>query len=277
MSTNPSVDMASLKQWAQTLRLDVLDITTKYGGHLTSCFSCVEILTVLYFGHILRYRAAEPHWAERDRFILSKGHAAPLLYSVLARAGYFPLARLSEFRQVHSGLHGHPIQDAAPGVEVSAGSLGQGLSFGLGHVLAGRLQRLDFRVYVLLGDGECEEGQVWEAAMAAAHFRADRLTAIVDFNKLQQTGPIAQEMALEPFAEKWQAFGWHVLEADGHDVADVAAKLKAAQVVAGRPQVVLAHTIKGKGVSFIENDHTMHGRALSGEKVERARKEIACA
>ncbi len=179
---------------------------------------------------------------------------------MLARAGYFPLSELARFRVMDSPYHGHPKQDISIGVEVTSGSLGQGLSFGLGSVLAGRLARKEYRVYVLTGDGECDEGQVWEAAMAAAHFKADSLTAIVDYNKYQQTGPIAREMALEPFAEKWRAFGWHVEEADGHDMAELRGALSRAREIKGKPQVVIAHTKKGKGVSFMEKDYTFHAQ-----------------
>jgi transketolase len=269
-------DFAALKEIARRIRLDVLEMTTRYGGHPTSCFSAVEILTVLYFGGILRYRAAEPQWPDRDRFILSKGHAAPALYSALAHAGYFDAAELSRFRTIDSPYHGHPKQDPGIGVEVTSGSLGQGLSFGLGTVLAARLAGKGCRVYVLTGDGECDEGQVWEAAMAAAHYRADSLTAIVDYNKYQQTGPIEREMALEPFADKWRAFGWHVAEADGHDPAGLHARLRSAGEVRGRPQVLIAHTKKGKGVSFMEQDYTFHAKAPTGEQYRKAREEILC-
>jgi transketolase len=209
-------DAHELRDLTRQIRYDVLDMTGKWGGHPSSCFSSVEIMTALFFGGILRYHPEDPSWPERDRFILSKGHAAPLLYSVLARAGYAPVEELQRFRQRGSGLHGHPIQGTFPGVEMTSGSLGQGLSFGLGHVLAGRLSGLDYRVYVLMGDGECEEGQVWEAAMAAAHYQAGRLIAIIDHNKYQQTGPISREMSLAPLANKWREFGWNVVEVDGH-------------------------------------------------------------
>ncbi len=267
-------EYGTLQQIARAVRLDVLEMTARMGGHPTSCFSTVEILTVLYLGGILRYRPEEPAWPDRDRFILSKGHAAPALYAVLARAGYFQPGELARFRAIDSPYHGHPKYDLSIGVEVTSGSLGQGLSFGLGTLLSGRLGRRDFRVYVLIGDGECDEGQVWEAAMAAAHFKADRLTAVVDYNKYQQTGPIAREMALEPFADKWRAFGWHVEEADGHDMPDLRRALEAARAVSGKPQVVIAHTKKGKGVSFMEADYTFHARSPSGEQLEQARKEI---
>jgi transketolase len=271
------VDLQALKEKARSLRLDVLDITTHAGsGHPSSSFSSVEILTALYFGGVLRYRSDEPHWPERDRFILSKGHAAPLLYAVLAHAGYFEREQLWTLRQINSPLEGHPVENKLPGIETTSGSLGKGISVGLGHVLGGRLNGLNYRVYVLLGDGECEEGQIWEAAIAAAHFKADNLVAIVDYNKYQETGPISREMALEPFVQKWRAFGWHVEEVDGHDVQAIVETLKAVQEVKGQPSVIIAHTVKGKGVSFVEADYTFHGRALTSEQAAKAREEILC-
>lgn len=264
-----------LEEIARQLRLDILDMTTRAGsGHPSSSFSATEIATVLYFGGVLRYRADEPHWPSRDRFIMSKGHAAPLLYAVLAHAGYFGRSELWRLREVGSPVQGHPIQDMMPGVEATTGSLGQGLSVGIGHVLGGRLNELDYRVYVLLGDGECEAGQIWEAAMAAAHFSASNLTAILDYNKYQETGPIRREMALEPLVEKWESFGWYVIEADGHDVQDLLHKFQTVQTVTDRPSIIIAHTVKGKGVSFVEADFTFHGRALTPEQAEVAREEI---
>ena len=274
---NEANDLNLLKDKARQLRLDILEMTTKAGsGHPSSSFSAVEILTALYFGGILRYRPADPWWPERDRFIMSKGHAAPLLYAVLAHAGYFPRAELWRLRTLGSPVQGHPIQGMLPGVEATTGSLGQGLSVGLGHVLGGRLNGLDYRVYVLLGDGECEAGQVWEAAMAAAHFKADRLTAILDYNKYQETGPISREMGLEPLAEKWRSFGWSVSEVDGHDLAAILYGLQAVPAVTGKPSILIAHTVKGKGVSFVEADYTFHGRALTPEQAVKAREEILC-
>jgi len=293
-----TLDLPALKEKARSLRLDVLDMTTHAGsGHPSSSFSSVEILTALYFGGILRYRSDDPHWPERDRFILSKGHAAPLLYAVLAQAGYFDREILWTLRQVDSPVEGHPVQGRLPGIETTSGSLGKGISVGLGHVLGGRLNGLDYRVYVLLGDGECEEGQIWEAAIAAAHFQAQNLVAIVDYNKYQETGPISREMALEPFADKWRAFGWHVEEVDGHDIGAIVEALESVSVplthpasrvthhasrvkhgvrAAGQPSVIIAHTVKGKGVSFVEADYTFHGRALTQEQAEQAREEIRC-
>jgi transketolase len=293
-----TLDLPALKEKARSLRLDVLDMTTHAGsGHPSSSFSSVEILTALYFGGILRYRSDDPHWPERDRFIMSKGHAAPLLYAVLAQAGYFDRQKLWALRQVDSPVEGHPVQGRLPGIETTSGSLGKGISVGLGHVLGGRLNGLKYRVYVLLGDGECEEGQIWEAAIAATHFEAHNLVAIVDYNKYQETGPISREMALEPFADKWRAFGWHVEEVDGHDIGAIVEALKSVSVplthpaprvtqnasrvthgvrAPGQPSVIIAHTVKGKGVSFVEADYTFHGRALTSEQAEEAREEIRC-
>jgi transketolase len=271
------LNLGVLKEKARQLRLDILEMTTLAGsGHPSSSFSAVEILTALYFGGILRYHPDDPWWPQRDRFIMSKGHAAPLLYAVLAHAGYFSREMLPQLRQLGSPLQGHPIQGLLPGVEATTGSLGQGLSLGVGHVLGGRLNRLDYRVFVLLGDGECEAGQVWEAAMAAAHFKADRLTAILDYNKFQETGPISREMALEPLVAKWHSFGWHVAEVDGHDLAALIPALQAAQSITGQPSIIIAHTTKGKGVSFVEADFTFHGRALKPEQAARAREELLC-
>jgi transketolase len=270
-------ELPKLKEIARELRLDILDATTAAGsGHPSSSWSATEIVTALYFGGILRYRSGEPWWPERDRFIMSKGHAAPLLYAVLAHAGYFPHEEIMRLRQIDSPVQGHPIQGMMPGVEATTGSLGQGLSVGLGHILGGRINRLAYRVYVLLGDGECEAGQVWEAAMAAAHFKADNLIAVLDYNKYQETGPISREMALEPLADKWRAFGWRVLDVDGHDLAALLDGLKTAQATRGQPCLLIANTVKGKGVSFVEADFTFHGRALKKAQAEQAREEILC-
>jgi transketolase len=276
MPGNPNIrDTKKLNEIARELRLDILESTSRAGsGHPSSSFSSVEILTVLFFAGILRYRAEEPMWPERDRFIMSKGHAAPLLYAVLARAGYFDHDEIYKLRQIDSPVQGHPIQYMMPGVEATTGSLGQGLSLGIGHILASRLHGLSYSVYVLLGDGECEAGQVWEAAMAAAHFKTDNLTALLDYNKYQETGPISREMALEPLVEKWKSFGWRVFEADGHDVQDLVDTLDKTVSFKGKPSIVIAHTIKGKGVSFVEKDFTFHGRALKGDQVKQARKEL---
>lgn len=270
-------NLESLQSIARDLRLDILEMTTRAAsGHPSSSFSSVEIVTALFFGGILRYQAQNPWWPGRDRFIMSKGHAAPLLYAALARAGYFDREMLWTLRQIDSPVQGHPVQGLLPGVEATTGSLGQGLSLGIGHLLGGRLSGLDFRAYVLLGDGECEAGQVWEAAMAAAHFKIDKLIAILDYNKYQETGPISREMALEPLVDKWQAFGWVVREVDGHDIGAILDALHELQGVKNRPSILIAHTIKGKGVSFVEDDFTYHGRPILGELAEKAREEIRC-
>jgi transketolase len=272
-----SMKPQTLDEIARDIRLDILDMTTRAGsGHPSSSFSAVEIVTALYFGGIVDYRPQDPWWPGRDRVIISKGHAAPLLYAILSRAGYFERELLWKLREIDSPVQGHPIQGMMPGVEATTGSLGQGLSVGLGHILGGRLNKLDYRVYVLLGDGECEAGQVWEAAMAAAHFHADRLTAILDYNKYQETGPISREMGLEPLVDKWISFGWHVEEVDGHDISKIIQCLKSVQTISGKPSIMIAHTVKGKGVSFVEADYTYHGRALNPEKAALARKEILC-
>jgi transketolase len=278
LKTKPlTKDIQELKNLARDLRLDILESTTRAGsGHPSSSFSSVEILTALFFGGILNYRPENPEWPGRDRFIMSKGHAAPLLYAALARAGYFQLDLLKTLREVGSPVQGHPILGLLPGVEATTGSLGQGLSLGIGHLLGARLSGLDFRVYVLLGDGECEAGQIWEAAMAAAHYRTHRLTAILDYNKFQETGPISREMALEPLVQKWQAFGWFTAEVDGHDVEAVIAALQKLKKIEDKPTILIAHTVKGKGVSFVESDFTFHGRALTADQAQRAREEILC-
>jgi len=275
-----NLSITELTEKAKELRLEILEMTTRAGsGHPSSSWSAVEVVTALYFGGVLRYRPEDPWWDERDRFIMSKGHAAPLLYAALAHAGYFDRKELSRLREVDSPVQGHPIPGLMPGVEATTGSLGQGLSLGIGHVLGGRLADKKFHVYVLLGDGECEAGQIWEAAMAAAHFKAGNLVAILDYNKYQETGPISREIALEPLVDKWQSFGWTVHEVNGHDLQEVQDKLQLAKQLeaTGKPQMIIAHTIKGKGVSFVEEDFTFHGRALKPEQADLAREEINAA
>ncbi|MFC1892769.1 transketolase [Chloroflexota bacterium] len=260
---------------AKRLRRHVISMTGKAGsGHPGGSLSAVEILVALYF-RVLRHRPSDPRWPERDRFILSKGHAAPLLYAVLAECGYLPVDELATLRRLDSRLQGHTDCTVTPGVEMSAGALGQGLSFGIGVALAGRLNSQQYKVYVLLGDGECDEGQVWEAAMAAAHFKVDNLVAIIDNNGQQIDGWNRDVMNLEPFARKWEAFGWHVVEVDGHDLNRLVSALDQAALVQGQPTVVIAHTVKGKGVSFMENNTDFHGKAPNAEEVEMALRELA--
>ncbi len=272
--------LEDLKEIARKLRLDILEMTTRAGsGHPSSSWSAVEIVTALYFGGVLNYQPDQPWWEDRDRFIMSKGHAAPLLYAALAEAGYFERQELARLREVGSPVQGHPIQGMMPGVEATTGSLGQGLSLGIGHVLGGRLAGKKYHVYVLLGDGECEAGQIWEAAMAAAHFKIGNLIAILDYNKYQETGPISREIALEPLAEKWKSFGWTVHEVNGHDLGELLEKFQLAKQLEAtvKPQIIIAHTIKGKGVSFVEADFKFHGMALTEKQAELAREEINAA
>jgi transketolase len=264
-----------LTQVAKRLRRRIVTMIGKAGsGHPGGSLSAVEILTALYW-RVLRHRPADPQWLDRDRFILSKGHAVPALYAVLAECGYFPLEELDTLRQLGSRLQGHGDCCSTPGVEMSSGSLGQGLSFGTGAALAGRLDKKGYRVYVLLSDGECDEGQTWEAAMAAAKFKLDNLTAIVDRNGLQLSGFTKDVMGLEPLPAKWAAFGWRVSEVNGHDIDQVLAAINEAKKVKGQPAAIIAHTIKGKGVSFMENNVDFHGKAPTAEQVKIALKELA--
>lgn len=258
---------------AKELRRDVVQtIYTGGSGHPGGSLSEMDILVTLYF-HVMRHDPANPRWPDRDRLILSKGHASAGLYAVLAKAGYFPKAELPTFRKLNSRLQGH-AHPMTPGVEMNSGSLGMGLSFALGCALAARLDKRRYNVYALLGDGECDEGQVWEAAMAAAHYRVDTLTALVDRNGIQNDRFVSQVMEIEPLADKWRAFGWHVVEIDGHDHAQVLRALGEAKATAGRPTVIIARTVKGKGVSFMENNPDFHGRAANKDELAVALREL---
>lgn len=260
---------------AKRLRRRIVSMIGKAGsGHPGGSLSAVEICTALFW-RVMRHRPKDPQWPDRDRFILSKGHAAPLLYAALAECGYFPVDELATLRQINSRLQGHTDRLKTPGVEMSAGSLGQGLSFAVGNALAGRLDNRGYRVYALLGDGECDEGQVWEAAMAAAHFKVDNLTAIVDNNGLQLSGCTAANMSLEPFREKWASFGWETFAVDGHDIDQLLDILEKAKKVEGKPAAIIALTVKGKGVSFMENNVHFHGVAPNAEELAIALKELA--
>ena len=269
------LSVPDLEQMAKQLRRHVIKmIATAGSGHPGGSLSAADIVTALYF-NVMRHNPEDPQWLARDRFVLSKGHAAPILYAALAECGYFPVEELSTLRKLGSRLQGHTDRALTPGVEMSAGSLGQGLSFGIGIALAGRLDKRDYRVYVLLGDGECEEGQIWEAAMLAPHFQIDNLTAIVDHNGIQLDGRCCDIMGIEPLADKWRAFNWHVIEVDGHDIKQVLQALKKAGEIKGKPTVIIAHTVKGKGVSFMENNVAFHGKAPNQEQTEQALKELA--
>jgi transketolase len=267
--------LEELTERAQRIRRRILEMVYQaQSGHIGGSLSAVELLVALYFRH-LRHDPANPAWPERDRFLLSKGHATPVYYAVLAEAGYFPVEELATFRRYPSRLQGHPsLASGLPGVEINGGSLGHGLGIGLGMALSHRLDGNPGRIYVLLGDGEVQEGEVWESAMAAAHFRVDNLVAILDYNRVQQDGPVSQVMEVAPLAEKWRAFGWAVREIDGHDLRQVLAAYRWADGVRGQPAIVIAHTVKGKGVSFMEGQHAWHGKAPKPAEYERALAEI---
>ncbi len=266
--------ISDLETKAQLIRGDIIRMLAEAGsGHPGGSLSSVEIVTALYF-NVLRIKPEEPGWPDRDRFILSKGHAAPLLYAALAERGFIPREELLTLRKLGARLQGHPARGMVPGVEASTGSLGQGLSMGLGIALAGRLDQRDYRVYVLLGDGECQEGQVWEAAMAAAHYRTGNLTAILDYNGLQIDGSIKEVMSPLPFPDKWRSFGWAVREVDGHDFQDLLAAFDWAAGIKDRPSMIIANTVKGKGVSYMENEVGWHGKAPDKEQAAQALEEI---
>jgi transketolase len=265
---------AVLEEAADTLRRHVVDMAADAGAHVGGSLSVAEILAVLYFDGVLRVDPAQPKMDGRDYLIFSKGHASAALYGALAERGFFPVAELASYKRMGSRLAGHPAK-SIPGVELATGSLGHGLPVGNGIALAGKHDGRDYRVFVLLGDGECQEGVVWEAAMAAAHYRLDNLVAIVDRNGVQEDGPTEKIMALEPFAAKWRAFNWEVREVDGHDVAELSRALHAVPFAPGRPSLLLARTVKGKGLSFAENTSAWHYGKLSSEQRAQALAELA--
>jgi transketolase len=265
-----------LREMARINRLDTVEMYMTAGnGHFGGCFSCAEILTALYFA-VLRVDADRPDWAERDRFLMSKGHAAPALYSALIRRGFIPQAWIHEY-EAHVGarLMTHPSRRYQPGVDASGGALGHGLSLGVGMALAGRLDARDYRVYVLLGDGELHEGSVWEAAACAAKYRLDRLVAIVDANGLCVDGKVEEVLPMEPLRAKWEAFGWEALELDGHDFEALLPALDIPRGPrGGRPRLIVARTVKGRGVSFMEHARRWHADTISREDYRRAVIEL---
>ena len=266
--------ISNLDDIAWQLRERALEMLYHAGsGHPGGSLSEAEIISVLYF-NVLNIKPDEPRWEERDRFVLSKGHGCPTVYAALAKRGFFPESELANLRQFGGILPGHPDMNKTPGIDMSTGSLGQGFSAGVGMALGLRLQEKDAYVYVLLGCGELQEGQVWEAAMAAAHYRLEKLIAIVDYNRLQIDGCNDEVMTLEPLADKWQAFGWHVQQVDGHDTSALLDSINTAKKTAGQPSVIIADTIKGKGVSFMENEVGWHGKVPSKEEYLRALAEI---
>lgn len=262
---------------ARRIRIHALRMTSAGGSsHVGSVLSLADLIAVLY-GAVLRLRPEEPLWTGRDRFILSKGHAGAGVYAALAERGFFPVEWLETHYQDGSLLSGHVSHKGIPGVELSTGSLGHGLAVGCGMAYAAHADRSDHRVFVLMSDGECDEGSVWEAMLFAAHHKLDRLTVVIDYNKIQSLAPVAETIALEPFADKWRSFGWAVLEVDGHDHAQLQKALGVLPVETGKPTCVIAHTIKGRGVSFMENKVLWHYRTARGNELTAALAEIEAA
>ena len=269
-------ERSELERITRNLRHNIVTSTTAAGsGHPSTSLSMVELVTVLYFGGVLHYDPQQPQDPDRDRFILSKGHGAPGLYAVLAEAGYFPTEDLMTLRRIGSPLEGHPNMRRLAGVEASTGSLGQGLSMGIGQALAAKLDGHDYRTYVMTGDGELEQGQVWEAVMYAGNHGLDNLTLIVDRNGYQQTDAVANVQPLDPLTEKLEAFGWAARDIDGHDLGEVASAYEWARVTSGKPQAIVARTVKGKGVSLLEAaPEKWHGKPIPKDDEAKALQEI---
>jgi len=261
------LSLEEVGRMANTLRLDVVQTVNRCGdGHPGPAMSIAEIIALLYFRE-MKIDPAHPQWPQRDRFVLSKGHACPILYAALARRGYFPLTDLPGLRTLQSHLQGHPDMNKTPGIDMITGSLGHGISTGLGMALATRYQGYASRVYVITGDGELEEGLNWEAAMAAAHFKAGNLTVLVDVNHMQSGGEVSSISSLYPLIDKFAAFGWHCQKADGHDVASLQKALDEARRITDRPSLIGCHTIKGKGIPYMEGDNSWHKKVPSDEQV----------
>jgi len=268
------LNIKSLEERAKIIRRYVIKMLAKAGsGHPGGSLSAVDLLVVLFYNK-MRHNPQQPKWQDRDRFILSKGHGCPALYAILADMGYFSVDKLETLRQFGSILQGHPCMKTTPGIEISSGSLGQGLSVGLGIALAAKLDKKDYRTYVMLGDGEIEEGQIWEAAMAASHYKAENLCAILDQNELQIDGFIHDVMSSHPIPAKWRSFGWHVIEINGHNYKAIIYAYNEAEKIKGRPTIIVAKTVKGKGVSFMENQVDWHGKAPTKEEAEKALTEL---
>lgn len=268
-------NVAELQAIAKTIRRDIVEmITAAKSGHPGGSLSAVEILVTLYFD-VMRHDPQNPKWPDRDRFILSKGHAAPVLYSVMAECGYTPKDQLCTLRQLGSIYQGHPDVRYIPALEASTGSLGEGVSLGLGMALAAKLDKSPTRVYVVLGDGESQEGQVWESAMFGGDKGVDNIVAITDNNLIQLDGFVKDIMSLDPLADKWRSFNWHTIEVNGHSIPELQAAFAEAEATKGKPTAIIAHTIKGKGVSFMENEPKYHGTAPTSDELTRALAELA--
>ncbi len=271
---NRDIDEATLSVIAREVRKDILKMTSAVNsGHPGGAMSATDIIVTLYY-YKMRHNPEDPKWEKRDRFVLSKGHVCPALYSVLARTGYFPFEKLNEFRRIDGDLQGHPDMRKTPGIEISTGSLGHGIGAAVGMALALKLDKSDSRVYCMIGDGEAQEGSVWEATMAASHYNLDNLCVILDNNNLQIDGPVDEIMSIYPMMEKWRAFGWHVIEINGHDFGEIKAALDEADTVKYKPTMIVAKTVKGKGVSFMENRAEWHGKALPPDLLREALKEL---
>ena len=267
-------ELRKLKITATKIRKNIVDtVYNAKSGHPGGSLSCADILTVLYFKQ-MRIKESNPKWEDRDRFVLSKGHCSPALYSTLAQRGFFPQEDLKTFRKVDSYLEGHPNMKYVPGVDMSTGSLGQGISVACGMALAGKIDKKDYRVYSILGDGEIEEGQVWEALMSAVHYKLDNLTIFLDYNGLQIDGEIEKVMSPNPVVEKFEAFGLNVIKIDGNDIEQIDEAINKAKEVKGKPTIIVAKTTKGKGVSFMENQAGWHGKAPNEEQRDIAISEL---
>ena len=276
--TSVSDTIQEINRWARLLRYDTLRmISNANSGHPGGCLSIADIIACLYF-NVMRIKSEEPDWPGRDRFILSKGHAAPVLYAALARREFFPVSELKNLRKIGSFLHGHP-DISTPGVDMTSGCLGQGLSTAIGMALAGRHDKLDYRVFVVIGDGEMNEGQLWEAAQLAPHFKLDRVTVILDYNKMQFDGPIDEVCNPGDVHNKWKSFGWNVIDINGHEATEILTALEQADKFKGSPTIIIANTIKGKGVDFMENDYLWHSLmdndALT-KFIEGLKNELQC-
>ena len=267
-------DVKQLEEQAKIIRKGILEqVYSAQSGHPGGSLSVADILTVLYFNE-MNINPENPNWEDRDRLVLSKGHCSPALYSCLANRGYFPVEDLKTFRNIKSYLQGHPDKNKVPGVDMTTGSLGQGLSCANGMAIAGKMDKKDYRVYCILGDGEVQEGQVWEAVMAASHYQLDHLIAFVDNNGLQIDGNVDDVLSPNPIDAKFAAFGWHVQVIDGHDFQQIADAVKAAKAAKGQPSVIVAKTVKGKGVSYMENQAGWHGSAPNAEQVAQAMEDL---
>ena len=262
-----------LKKTAKKIRKEILIMTAKAGsGHPGGSLSATDIVVALYF-YKMNHNPKKPNWQDRDRFILSKGHACPLLYACLAELGYFPKSYLGKLRKINSKLQGHPEYGSAPGIEASTGSLGQGMSIANGIALAGKIDKKDYKIYCLIGDGESQEGQIWEAAMTAAHYELNNIIGILDLNKLQIDGEVEDVKSIYPIIEKWKAFGWHTVEIDGHDFEQITGALDKADKIS-KPVMIIANTVKSKGVPFMEGKAEWHGKTLSKVQLKQALKDL---